>query len=232
MLIVIDGYNLIFAVSDLERYVKADNIETARDRLISLLVRYKTTNKYSIILVFDSNNDDVIGSSSRQEVSGLEILYAKYAKDADTQIKDIVARCQNPHDTFVVTNDNDIRTYVRKKGGNLIDSVSFYAEVTKSAGLNKRQLPREYKSKLNGPTARETRYWLDVFKDMKCEGDPRTDEAGGGRVKKDDDTTDESTSVADRQFRGAVSDEPIDKYLGSSTDDMDYWLKFFHSEQD
>lgn len=213
MLIVIDGYNLIFAVTDLERHVRVNNIEDARERLISLLIRYKASKKYNIILVFDSSHD-CFDMPSRQEISGLEIVYAKYSKDADTEIKNIIAHSQNPKDTLVVTNDNDIRNYVKKKGGNVLDSAPFYNEVAKTLGWQKRTLPKEYKSKFEGPSKTETEYWLDVFKEEKSKH---------GTANK--------PFKADQSSKKSTHNEPLSKYLGPSADETDYWLQFFKEKR-
>ena len=55
MLIIIDGYNLIFTVPELERHVKVNNIEPVRDHVISLLSKYKEKKRCNVILVFDGN---------------------------------------------------------------------------------------------------------------------------------------------------------------------------------
>lgn len=209
MLIVIDGYNLIFTVSNLEKYVKVDNIEDARKRLISLLIKYKASKKYNIVLVFDSSQDNYV-TPSKQKISGLEIMYAKYGKDADTEIKNIISLSQNPKDTLVVTNDNDIRKFVLKKGSNVIDSVNFYMQIRKSLDSQKKSLPKEYRSKLKGPSKKETKYWLDVFKNEKNK----------------DWKADEEVKI-DKSFKKSATDEPFSKFFGPSEDEANYWLKVF-----
>ena len=209
MLIVIDGYNLIFTVSSLEKYVRVDSIEDARKRLISLLGQYKSSNKYNIVLVFDSSQDDNI-TPSKVEIPGFEIMYAKYGKDADTEIKNIISLSQNPKDTLVVTNDNDIRKFVLKKGSNVIDSVNFYTQITKNLDSHKKPLPKEYRSKLNGPSETESKYWLDVFKNEK-NSDLKEDEEI--KIKK--------------PIEKPVNGEPFSKFFGPSEDEANYWLKIF-----
>lgn len=222
MLIVIDGYNLIFAVSDLEKYVKIDNIEDARERLISILVSYKLSKKYNLILVFDSSHD-CYDMPSRQDVSGLEIVYAKYSKDADTEIKNIITHAQNPKDTLVVTNDNDIRKYVQKKGGNVLDSAAFFKQVIKDIGWHKKRLPKEYKDKYEGASKTETEYWLDVFKEEKG-----TDEGINIPFKIPSKTDTLSKKMPSKKMPHG---EPLDKYLGPSKDETNYWLQFFNKKQ-
>ena len=73
MLIVIDGYNVILTVPNLEKYVKVNNIEEAREILISILIRYKIMKKYNIVLVFDSSHDRC-NKPARQEIQILKLF--------------------------------------------------------------------------------------------------------------------------------------------------------------
>ena len=209
MLIVIDGYNVILTVSNLEKYVKVNNIEEAREILISILIRYKIRKKYNIVLVFDSRHD-CCDKPARQEISGIEIVYAKYSKDADTEIKNMIAHNQNPGNTLVITNDNDIRKFVQKKGGKVLDSESFYNEIVKTLGWNKKRLPKEYKSKYEGASNTEKEYWLDVFKEENTD-------------------TKLKTNTPSKELRQG---ELLSKYLGPSQDETDYWLQFFNEDQE
>lgn len=210
MLIVIDGYNFIFAVPELEKEVKVNNIEDARDRLISLLVRYKANKRYNIIIVFDSSQD-CYGVSSRQDISGLEIIYSRYSKDADTEIKNIINHCENPKDTCVITKDNDIRRYVQKKGSIVIDPNTFYKEITKVLGLHKKAFSKELKSKYEGPSKAEAEKWQGIF---EYEGIDAEKDLGMPTKK--------GCKPGD-----SVSGELHSKYHGPSKNEVDFWLKFF-----
>ncbi|MGR3318770.1 MAG: NYN domain-containing protein [Candidatus Anammoxibacter sp.] len=211
MLIVIDGYNVILTVPNLEKYVKVNNIEEARERLISILIRYRLSKKYNIVLVFDSRHD-CCDKPSRQESSGIEVVYAKHSKDADTEIKNMIAHNQNPANTLVITNDNDIRKFVQKKGGKVLDSESFYNEIVKTLGWNKKTMPKEYKSKYEGASNTENEYWLDVFKEEP----------------KDKTTyTELKTDTPSKELRQG---ELLSKYIGPSQDETDYWLQFFNED--
>ena len=220
MLVVIDGYNLIFAVSDLERYVKVDNIEDAREKLISLLVRYRTKKKYNFILVFDSS-EDCSYVPSKIELPGIEIVYANFSKDADTEIKNIIAHTQNPKDTIVVTNDNDIIKYVQKKGSTVLGSVSFYKQVVSElVEYRKTGLTEVDKSKVEGAPGADTEYWLEKFKEDKKDiiVEPDFDV----KFEKDmDESSDELNNP----------DEPLSKFSGPSIDETEYWVQFFNKDQ-
>lgn len=222
MLIVIDGYNLIFAIPELENLVKADNIEDAREKLISIMAKYKQNKKYNVVLVFDSSHDCRY-DSSRKEISGFEIVYARYNKDADTEIKNMIDHYQNPKDTCVVTNDKDIRRYVQKKGSNLINPEDFYKEVIKVISPEKKKLPKEPASKIKGPSMTETEYWLDVFKNV---------EINNVGINNKEILEKEINADIDILNDDSPNGEPFSKYSCHSEDETEYWLRFFDKKQD
>ncbi len=213
MLVVIDGYNFIFAVPDIEQYVQIGEIEEARERLIALLVKYKVKKKHSIVLVFDSSHD-CCDMPSRREVGGIEIVYAMYSKDADTEIKKMIAHCQNPNDTCVVTNDNDIKRYVSKKGSSLMDPRGLYNDIVTTLGWKKTILPKEHDSKYDGPSKSEANYWLKVFKEEGAKDAPI-----------------EEVEPVEAEVETGKDGEALDKYTGSATEDTDYWLRFFNEKK-
>jgi len=222
VLIVIDGYNFIFAVCDLEKYIKDDSIENARERFISLLVKYKSTKKYRIVVVFDSSNNIGI-QPARQEISGLEIVYAHYSKDADTVIKEMIADCKHPRDTCVVTNDNDIKMYVKRKGSSLLSPEELYEEIINSLGMDSKTIPKEPMCKFHGPSESETRYWLKIFK----EGDQAEKDIDMDMEKYIDEVEVEVKVKPDIISDDSIDGEPYSKFLGTPEDETDYWLKYF-----
>ena len=74
MLIIIDGYNFIFTVPELERHVKVNNIEPVRDHVISLFSKYKEKKRCNVILVFDGNYTE-ISLPKKQTYAGITVIY-------------------------------------------------------------------------------------------------------------------------------------------------------------
>src|SRR3990172_11448995 len=100
MLIIIDGYNLIFTVPELEKHVKVNNIETVRDHVISLFSKYREENHSNVILVFDGTYTEAL-LPRKQTHCGISVIYSKSGISADTEIKNITSLCQNPKDVCV-----------------------------------------------------------------------------------------------------------------------------------
>src|SRR5574341_1820952 len=102
MLIVIDGYNFIFTVPELERHAGIHRIEPVRAYVISLLSKYKEEKHYNVTIVFDGNYT-ATSLPKKQTYSGITVIYSKSGVTADTEIKNITKLCQNPKDVHIVT---------------------------------------------------------------------------------------------------------------------------------
>jgi len=86
---IIDGYNVINAWPELQKYVSSD-LEHSRDLLIEKLVNYKFITNEKIIVVFDAhyvkNN-----RGTKKKIKGIEVVYTKEKTNADSYIEKKVA---------------------------------------------------------------------------------------------------------------------------------------------
>ncbi|MBI5678653.1 MAG: NYN domain-containing protein, partial [Planctomycetes bacterium] len=168
MLIILDGYNLIFTVPELERHVKVNNIEPVRDYVISLLSKYKEKKRCEVILVFDGNYTEA-ALPKKQTYAGVTVIYSKSGISADTEIKNITSLCQNPKDVSIVTYDNDIKRHVKKCGCQIIEPKVMYKEIMEVLNEDKKIKSDEPDSKRDGPSETDAKYWKDVFKSLPVE---------------------------------------------------------------
>lgn len=214
MLIVIDGYNFIFTVPELEKHVKANRMEPLRDHLISLLSKYKEKKHYDVVVVFDGNYTEA-SLPKKQTYSGITVIYSKSGIDADTEIKRITSLCQNPNDVCIVTYDNDIKRHVRKCGCRIIEPKALYKEILEILNKDKKKKSDEPESKRNGPSENDAKYWKDVFKDIPEE-----------ELQQDIKKTPMPT-VKKKKRKNPSGDEPLYKYQGPSEDETQFWLRVF-----
>jgi len=168
MLIIVDGYNFIFTVPELEKHVEANRIESVRDYVISLFSKYKGEKEYDITVVFDGTHAEVL-LPKKQISSGVTVIYSKTGINADTEIKNITTRCQNPQDVCIVTYDNDIKRHVRKCGCRIIAPRELYKKILEVLNKDKESASDETKNKRYGPSENDAKYWKDVFKDVPQE---------------------------------------------------------------
>ncbi|HHT9136124.1 MAG TPA: NYN domain-containing protein [Candidatus Wunengus sp. YC60] len=215
MLIIIDGYNFIFTVPELERHVKVNHIEPVRDHVISLLSKYKEEKHCNVTLVFDGNYTEA-SLPKKQTYMGITVIYSKSGISADTEIKNITSLCQNPRDVSIVTYDNDIKRHVKKCGCPIIEPKAMYKEILEVLDKDKKNKSDEPEGKRNGPSEKDAKYWKDVFKNLPVEEQkPCMKKTDIPLVKKEKKETSDTV------------DEPGYKYQGTPSDETQYWVRVF-----
>ena len=126
-LLVVDGYNVIYAVSSLKQLSK-DNIDAARDELIDLLCVYQSHFDGDVYAVFDAYN--VKGTDNRNEdYKGINVFYTKENQTADTFIEMLAGKFGRNLDMTVVSSDNLIGITALSFGCKVISSREFEREL-------------------------------------------------------------------------------------------------------
>ena len=106
-LVVVDGYNVIFAWEELKALAE-DNLGLARQRLAEILVSYRGFTGSDIVLVFDGYAvKDNPGEKS--DYHGVRVVYTKQNESADLYIQELLHGIGKNSSVRVVTSDNLIR---------------------------------------------------------------------------------------------------------------------------
>jgi len=178
--IIVDGYNVIFKISELGYSTEKCDIEVLRNRFLTLLEQYKEKRKHKLIVVFDGQGT---GNSSGTRAAGIDVVFSREGFDADEEIKSIVRNSENPRHITVITSDRDIEQCVKKYGCRVVDSLAFYRDIKKKVsdiqaeGQGDIRLKKEEDdepiSKYIGPSKSEAQYWLKIFSDKT---DSRSDD--------------------------------------------------------
>jgi len=157
---VIDGYNLIYAMPELARLVERD-LEHARDRLITYLASYAATRSVRVTVVFDGRGGQA--SAGRPKVGGVEVVYSRSPQDADQRIKAMIAGEKNPKSCTVVTSDRSIITHVRDFKAKTISSSTF-ARTLSGGSVNR--VPSSVTRSTDKPEMKpgDMADWLDYFR--------------------------------------------------------------------
>lgn len=116
---VIDGYNLIKRTSISSKYPKIgnenrDSLEDLRAALIKYIKLYRPQGKVTnrVTIVFDAKGDrERTLTETYREDGGIGIIFSK---SADDKIKRLVKESRSPKNIVVVTDDKDIRFFVRQ----------------------------------------------------------------------------------------------------------------------
>jgi predicted RNA-binding protein with PIN domain len=130
--ILVDGYNLIFAWSELKALADKD-MSLARDTLVRILCDYAAFRKCKIIAVFDAYARK--GDGSVEECGGVTVVYTKEAQTADSYIeKTTKSFSQDSSATVrVVTSDMQEQFIILGHGGLRVSAVEFKREVEQNA---------------------------------------------------------------------------------------------------
>ena len=102
-LVIVDGYNIIFAVKELKELSKI-NIDSAKDALKDMLANYQGYKNCRLMLVFDGyKRKGNIGSN--EKYFDLEVVHTKQDETADAYIERTVHQLVDKYRITVVTND-------------------------------------------------------------------------------------------------------------------------------
>ena len=101
--IVVDGYNVIHAWTDLSQLME-ESMEHARDRLVDILVDYAGFSGDRVIVVFDAHRSRH-NVERHLDVNGVQVVYTREDETADSLIERLVG--EMPRDGYirVVTSD-------------------------------------------------------------------------------------------------------------------------------
>ncbi len=101
--LLVDGYNIIFAWDDLKE-LAAENLDSARDKLIDIMSNYQGYTGCELILVFDAYKvKQNQGSITKR--GNIYVVYTKEAETADMYIEKTTHSLGRKHKVTVATSD-------------------------------------------------------------------------------------------------------------------------------
>ncbi len=126
-IILIDGYNLIFAWDDLRKSAERD-FALARDVLIRLMCSFSAFKKCKIIIVFDAYRRKG-GEGSAEQYGNVTVVYTKESETADSYIEKTAHELAPDHFLRVVTSDMQEQYIILGVGGFRVSTAEFKQEV-------------------------------------------------------------------------------------------------------
>ncbi len=132
-LLVVDGYNVIFAWEDLKELART-NIEAAKDSLIMTLSDYQGIVGYNIILVFDGYKAKNNPGSS-EESQGITIVHTKEGVTADAYIEKYTNEHTDKYNITVATSDGLIQQITWGQNCRVCSSRELYGEIQEAKKL-------------------------------------------------------------------------------------------------
>lgn len=126
--IIIDGYNLIRQSPVLSELDQQD-MQLARETLISHLAAYKKVRGHRITVVFDGQNAPQF-SQQNDRSKGIDVKFSFQGELADTVIKKMSSRERER--ALIVSSDKDIVGFARRQGSATISSPEFEDKIALS----------------------------------------------------------------------------------------------------
>jgi predicted RNA-binding protein with PIN domain len=159
--ILIDGYNVLFAIAHHAGQSVAEALDEAQRRLLSELTVYARQTGEAITVIFDSTRST--GGASHEERHGrVRVRYTHPPRTADDDIRRLVEVSPKPQSLLVVSSDRELGTDCRNRGARVVGSMSFYRDLTRHTEAS-RDDEEEMLLKTQPPTAAEVREWLKEF---------------------------------------------------------------------
>ena len=127
-LVIIDGYNLIFAWDPLTE-IAAFSLEKARETLMDILSDYVAFTKTELLLVFDAYRvKDGTGSDFTH--NGFRVIYTKQNQTADAYIEKVIHDLGPDYSIRVVTGDYLLQISAVTAGVSRMTTKEFIGEIT------------------------------------------------------------------------------------------------------
>ncbi len=124
---LVDGYNVIFAWSELSA-LAARSVDGARDALLDVLCNYQAMRGIEIIAVFDAYKRQNHPEEYR-DYNNIHVVFTRTAETADHYIERFAHTSGKNYRTTVVTSDGMEQVIVLGAGANIISSREFELEV-------------------------------------------------------------------------------------------------------
>jgi len=164
--LVVDGYNVIFAIRREPIRYESGECERLRTELLGRLEHYRTVSDEEITVVFDGGPGGA-HLARLQHHGGLTVIFSDPDSDADAEIKQLVRESSGSRDLTVVTDDRSIATYVRRfktRVWSTDDLLRRVRRVEERGGSEEEDAEPAYK--YSGPPDTDVNAWVDVFGDL------------------------------------------------------------------
>ena len=171
MHIIVDGYNLIFALGQMPEAPE----DREREHLISQLAVYREIRPARVTVVFDSHPQGRPYPVTEEHL-GVEVVYSGPGVEADDTIMDMVRQSDHRRDMLVVTSDLSLQNICRRLGAQVVDSPTFQAQMLRHFRRHQAQQPQEPLVKEEGVPESEVDGWLE---DLGLADEPADPPAGG-----------------------------------------------------
>ena len=185
--ILIDGYNLMYAVGALGERLGPDAFRRKRHRFLNdLAARLGSERVADTTVVFDAASAPE-HLPSEQPHHGLTVVYAIDHDSADACIERIIARHSAPRRLTVVSTDHRIRQAAKRRRAVPITADEFWSRLDDERAAPRVPSPPPEPERPDHSTPEETRLWLAAFGEVESEPEVRSQLARDEPMVTDED---------------------------------------------
>jgi predicted RNA-binding protein with PIN domain len=129
-ILIVDGYNVINFCPNLTKLI--DNLETARDKLVDILLEYGAYKECRIVVVFDAHLSKGAGETIIFP-GNLEVIFTKENETADSRIEKLAYNlAREKKHVYVVTADCAQQMTILGAGAYRVSAREFLEDVAKA----------------------------------------------------------------------------------------------------
>jgi predicted RNA-binding protein with PIN domain len=167
MTVLIDGYNLLYAMGVLHGRAGPHGLEKARRRLLGLLRGAYGERAGDVTVVFDAAGA-VRGAEEQLDYQGIHVHFAVHQQEADDLIELLIGRDSAPKRLTVVSDDHRIKQAARRRHCTALGCGEYLETLYRRR--RRHDQPGEETEKAQAVSQEEMRHWLDEFAGL--EDDP------------------------------------------------------------
>lgn len=161
MILLIDGFNLIYKFPDLEEKMLRGFLIEARAGLLDRLKEFQKIRKSQIRVVFDGKKE-ISHNIKRERVGTIDVYYS-LDYSADFLIKEFIKKDPNPKMSTVVTSDKDILFYVNRFRAKTMTSEKFAEFITRTIEEHNEVKVPDEKDENPVVNEEEVSFWENIF---------------------------------------------------------------------
>lgn len=137
-LLIVDGYNVLFADEELEQMSRID-LGSARQRLTERLQNYASYRNCRIVLVFDGYRAKG-NPGQKEDGTPVQIVYTREGQTADAYIESLAVQIGSNYNVRVVTSDALVQLSSFRSGLLRLSAREFWQELERTQGYMRAEL--------------------------------------------------------------------------------------------
>lgn len=159
MPVLVDGYNVLFALGEAPKTAGPGALQAARAKLLGWLTAGLGSGAKDAVVVFDASNAPA-GAPGDYIHSGIEVRFARRRQEADDLIEEQIRQCTAPAQLVVVSSDHRLRQAALRRGARSVKSDEFldWLEEQKAKGRPTPSTSAEDRRQAGSPDE-----WLQAF---------------------------------------------------------------------